>query len=526
MLDRTVYWSNAILRASDVLSTPARWRKGFPVSTGSDNGVQFREVEGKRSSTAAAKNILAGAAAPVAPHLSAAILGEQKWRKAYIDHVRDLIEAGVASSDAATRIARAGIASAHEEVVFVRNGDESTIREALMSSDETFQTETVVGESDAVPTLRLPFRGDRLGGSDLVDRVEAWEKGNYVEPSCTEAIRRAVANPEWFDLSDVTVVQLGAASEMGPLQSLMEWGAHVIAVDLPRPGLWEQIIATAKVGRGKLSVPVRTTGSADDITERAGMDLLTETPRIRNWLASFDEDLVVGNYVYADGANFVRVATAVDALLEDLTEQRGPVPVSYLATPTDVYAVPSDVMSAARTRRRGGPIGGLGTATRTVTAGKLFTPNYGKSYEDDHGRQWGISDCLVPQQGANYALAKNIQRWRAIVSRADGAITSANLAPATRTKSVVKNRVLAAAYAGAPRFGVEVFASSTSSVLMAALLVHDLRNPKALANPSMPIDHPYELLVDGAAHGGLLRMGHEPRSILPLAVLLGVTKTS
>ena len=40
---------------------------------------------------------------------------------------------------------------------------------------------------------------------------------------------------------------------------------------------------------------------------------------------------------------------------------------------------------------------------------------------------------------------------------------------------MLRNRVLAAAYAGAHRFGVEVFDPSTSNTLMAALLVHDLR---------------------------------------------------
>jgi hypothetical protein len=156
----------------------------------------------------------------------------------------------------------------------------------------------------------------------------------------------------------------------------------------------------------------------------------------------------------------------------------------------------------------------------------LYVDNYRETYFDDEGRTWGISDCLVSQQGPNYALAKNLQRWRATVARAAGTLTSANLAPATRTRSVVKNRVLAAAYAGAPRFGIEIFQSSTSAVLMSALLVNDIRNPKALSGPGVNLDHPYDLFINGAAHGGLLRMAHEPRSILPLAVLLGLVKTS
>ena len=90
------------------------------------------------------------------------------------------------------------------------------------------------------------------------------------------------------------------------------------------------------------------------------------------------------------------------------------------------------------------------------------------------GADPGICDSLIPQQGPNYALAKRVHRWRATAAREDGAIVSMNLAPPTRTRSVLKNRVLAAAYVGAPRFGVEVFEPATTKTLMAALLVHDL----------------------------------------------------
>ena len=55
------------------------------------------------------------------------------------------------------------------------------------------------------------------------------------------------------------------------------------------------------------------------------------------------------------------------------------------------------------------------------------------------------------------------------------ALVSLKVAPPTRTRSVVKNRALAAAYAGAHRFGIEVFEPGTANTLMAALLVHDLR---------------------------------------------------
>ena len=60
------------------------------------------------------------------------------------------------------------------------------------------------------------------------------------------------------------------------------------------------------------------------------------------------------------------------------------------------------------------------------------------------------------------------------MARRDGAIVSINIAPPTRTRSVLKNRALAAAYAGAHHFGVEIFEPATFQVLMTALLVYDL----------------------------------------------------
>jgi hypothetical protein len=144
-----------------------------------------------------------------------------------------------------------------------------------------------------------------------------------------------------------------------------------------------------------------------------------------------------------------------------------------------------------------------------VSAGRLLRRNYAP------GSDPGICDSIVPQQGPNYALAKRLQRWRATDARAAGAQVSFHVAPPTRTRSVVKNRALAAAYAGAHLFGVEVFEPATSNTLMAALLVHDLRNQRVAA------EHPWEDEAYAAAHGGLWRAPYAPRSALGLAALIG-----
>jgi hypothetical protein len=151
-----------------------------------------------------------------------------------------------------------------------------------------------------------------------------------------------------------------------------------------------------------------------------------------------------------------------------------------------------------------------------------FEPNYPDVYVTPEGREIGINDSLIPQQGPNYALAKRIQRWRALYSRAQGVPVSLNLAPATRTQSVIKNRALSAAYAGAGRFGVEIFEPATSTVLMSALLVHDLRNPSSVANPDTPLANPMDQFSALANHGGLWRTAYAPRSVLGIAALMGL----
>jgi hypothetical protein len=131
---------------------------------------------------------------------------------------------------------------------------------------------------------------------------------------------------------------------------------------------------------------------------------------------------------------------------------------------------------------------------------------------------------LVPIQGPNYALAKSLQRWRAVTAKHEGVLTSANVAPATNTRSVVKNKILASVYRGAPSFGVEIFEPATSRALTAALLVHDLRNPAAVSNPQTKLGHPYDLFADNAIHGGIWRMPYQPRSVLPLGLAIGAVK--
>jgi hypothetical protein len=57
---------------------------------------------------------------------------------------------------------------------------------------------------------------------------------------------------------------------------------------------------------------------------------------------------------------------------------------------------------------------------------------------------------------------------------------------------------------------------------MAALLVHDLRNPASVANPDTPLANPMDQFSALANHGGLWRTAYSPRSVLGIAALMGL----
>ncbi|HEX2295743.1 MAG TPA: hypothetical protein VHN37_10585 [Actinomycetota bacterium] len=480
---------------------------------GRSAGVDFRAHEGRRSSQAVGKTVFAEAAGSVDASLAASIERQKDWRKTYLRPVRQLVEAGARSGKDALRIAGEGLGAVHRNLVF-RHGDaETALLEAVEPGrGERFETGVVSGKGTAERDVAVPYRGEVLRGDALRRQLDAWATAGVIEESCAAAVGEVIAHAEWLDLSGTKFVLLGAAAEMGPLESLCRWGADVVAVDLDRPAVWERILGFATGGAGTVRFPERN--------GRAGADLLSETPAISAWLGTFDGPLVVGSYAYADGSTFLKLAGALDALTVALQRAEADVSLAFLATPTDVFAVPAAVVERSR-RRRTSP---FGHAARAVTRKKLYAANYPATVEGEGGRTWGLADALVPQQGPNYALAKMLQRWRAVTAREEGTLVSANVAPATRTRSVLKNKVLAAAYRGAHAFDVEVFEPETSRALMAALLVHDLRAPGAAGRPETRLDHPYDLFVDGAAHGGLWTAAYSPRSVLPLAAALGAVK--
>lgn len=465
-------------------------------------GVSFPS----ESSSSAARTVMADALRKADPVGARAVENETNWRRNYLAHFRRAVEAGIGEAPAAHAIAADGLRSAHE---LMRFGDVPLDRAIGGTAlTQAFHTRTVRGAAEPETELSIPYRGERLTGKALLDQLDRWVADGVITTSCSEAVQTVQDNPDWLRLEGDTVVVLGAGAEMGPYRALLRWGAEVVALDLPRPDVQERVRTLATESAGTAHLPARIVTNGDD---DSGADLLTELPAIAHWLDGLDGRLVLGNYCYADGAAHVRVSMAADALAEHLTRQRPDTALSFLATPTDTFAVPADDVARsneAYARRSASRL--LRTPLRAVSGGRLLQRNY------PPGADPGLCDALVPQQGPNYALAKRLQRWRATTARHNGTMVSLNVAPATRTRSVVKNKALAAAYAGAHRFGVEIFDPATSNTLMAALLAYDLRSG------AQPQDEPWQDEAVNAAHGGLWTAAYHPRSALGLAAVLGI----
>jgi hypothetical protein len=471
-------------------------------------GVSFPLLDGRRSTSATGRAILADAAGAVDAALQQRIRSCSEWRSDYMALVRELTLA-CAEREASLAIADAGLRSMRSRLVVEHRGGTASLDDALATIEpcDELGTGEIHGTAQPLRTLRVPYRGRELHGGALSEQLERWVDAGTVEPSFAGAVRRVMENPEWLALRRRRVALVGAGAEIGPLQPLCSWGADVIVLDLPRASVWERIGEVAQAGAGTVRIPLAADGSQ-------GVDVLGMLPETRAWLdaAAQEDELVLGMYAYADGGTHVRVSGAFDALATDLLARRPTTALSFLATPTDAFLVPQETVARARAAYAGRRLRRLLQApAQLLSGGRLFAPAYGDGAP--------VADALVKQQGPNYAIAKRLQRWRGMLANAQWHQVSLNVAPATWTRSVTKNRILAAAYAGAHRFGIEIFAPETTRVLMAALLVHDLHQPPA------PSAEPERLFSDAAAHGGLWSAAYEPRSALGVAALAGLPAT-
>jgi hypothetical protein len=495
-----------------------------------DQGVVFpKDGNGKRSTTKAGMEIVAAALGAASSADGKRARGEKNWRKNYRQYFERMTAAGVESAENARAIAQSGLSAVYKQFEFERAGQCHPLAAAMtVYSDALFETGIIHGTGKPQP-LTIPYKKKKLSDDTLRAQLRDWQRRGIIEESHAAAVMRVIDNSDWLAALPAFVL-MGAGAEIGPYRTLLDMGATVIAVDLDRADIWERLISTARQSAGTLIFPMQT-AQMDDMSDSvlagmAGANLISDTPEIITWLVGLDRPLTLGGYAYLDSGDFVRVAVAMDVIIKTVAERTAhPVNLAFLLTPTDVMAVPSDVIDAAEKRyQEPTTFRPIRTLFGTVTNSRLFARNVRRIVLSEEGRRYGIINSLVTQQGPNYTLAKRIQRWRSVVARDEGHIVSCNVAPATYTYSVTKNKLFMAGYAGAEQFGVEIFRPKTTNAIMTALLINDLAYEASASHPDVPLNNPEELFMEGANHGGMWRMANQLGSLIEVGVIVGSVK--
>ncbi|NNF53296.1 MAG: hypothetical protein HKN03_02530 [Acidimicrobiales bacterium] len=474
---------------------------------------------GRRSTSAFAKTVLSEAIGNADPAAAAAVREQADWRANYHRHFVAAAEAGISSPANARQIAERGLDTVHDLVRFVRDDRDEPLSQVLRgrATGRPFDTKVVAATAGSAPQYTVPYKGLNLRGADLRRQLETWVGSGVIEVSAASAVEEVLDSPDWLDLSDITVVVMGAGAELGPYPALMGLGATVAAVDLPLPEVWKRLSARSGQ-RSRLLYPSRQ--------GVPGADLCVDLPEVRDWINTIEGPLVLGGYAYADGEAHLRVSVAQDAIIADAIARRpaGHVSVAHLLTPTDAYAVSEATAEASRRawEERPLPLRAVQGTLRKLSGDRLFEAAITDWIDGKDGYRAAVFDTLVSQQGPNYALAKRIQEWRAVSARANGMRVSANVSPSSTTRSVTKNKALAAAYRGAGMFNIEVFQPNTTNALMALLLIRDLRTVTGPADPHAELTNPLQLFSDAACHGGLWRSPYKTRTALPLAAVKGM----
>ncbi len=441
--------------------------------------------------------------------------------KNYPFYFHELVKVGIESVDHPARIAQQGLETAKSLFNFNRAEQSHTLTSAIANiKDQPFESFILKGTgSSTIEPWFIPYHGKKLQGEALLQQIDLWEQQQIIEPSHAKALRILNQHPEWFDLSKRTMVLFGAGSEAGPLSWLAKWRANIVAIDLPHPAIWDKITKVIEKGNATLIAPQMKVADKQQL----GANLLTQTPEIANWLNTFSETLDLAGIAYLDGEKHVRVSIAMISIMEQVSQHKPDSSIMFMLTPTDIYAIPKAVVQSIQDKIKQRPIVEklLTKSIHNISLNNFFKPNLKQLIQSDNGQQYGISDCMVIEQGPNYALAKRLQQWYAITTRARGQKTVINIAPSTTTHSVVKNPILKAAFSGADLFKVETFNPETTNAIMAALWIHDLNNPESATNPDKKLDHPLELIMENANHGGLWHVPYLARTALPFAAAYG-----
>jgi len=474
-------------------------------------GVQLpKQSNGKRSSTPFNKAVWMAAAKAVdseaAKRFVASVEKEKNWRWGYMKYVEESMRLASKPEDC-VKMATAAWKFVYDSLEYFSEEGATpiSIAQAMENPNKlaAFETGEIKGGAKVETEWSLPVEGKVLKGTQAAAQISAWKAKGVIESDTAEALMGFCRDSSFISgLSNKIFVLLGGLSEMGPLQRLLSFGATVVALDYHAKPLQERLLKIASQYSGTLILPLKTGTSSlpqEKWAENAGCDLLTNFPEVADWLVGLhpNKEMIIGSFCYLDGELFIKIVSTMDAICQTVTARRKtPTGLCYYATPTDCHIVTPEAVSASTKQSH--------SALATILS-VMCKPGYNNK-NIVNGLQF--TNSLVDRQGPNYCLAKRLQTYRAIVGRANGHNVSLNVAPTTKTVSVMKNAMFAFTMQGFSSFSpMYPFETETTKSVMTALMIYDFINPKSSANASTNVGHPLQLIQKTQVHGGMYRTG-------------------
>ena len=479
---------------------------------------------GKPSSVFFGKTLISQALNAVNPTAAQEVLTDKKFRGgSYQKHIVKTLEEGCQSKDACMKIARNGIKYVYESMQCVRSdGSKVALKHAISEGpSHSLKTRSVKGVGQRRGTFKVPYKNSALQRESLRKQIKKWNDMGVIEPTAAESFNNFLERETEYleSMREHLFVVMGAGAAMGPFKILLDLGLNVVAVDLNRPQIWDKLIDYAQKSPGQMFFPEREDGTY-------GANLITEISSIAKWLAKLKPtcSMTIGNYAYVDGGLFVKIACAQDAISQYVYKNRHtPSSLAYLCSPTDAFLWPKLAVEAATNAFQNRGV--LSKLSNSISFDRFCKPIVDQMPDpiDDNY----IIECFVTQQGPNYAVAKRIQHWRALVAREDdGVAVSTNIAPSSSTTSVTSNSLLAAAYDGTEYFPpIEIFEPETSNHVMTAMMLNDICDKHSVAYPNgKQLKNPLYLFSEGSWHGGFWRTPFQLSSLVELSAVIGLTE--
>ena len=393
--------------------------------------------------------------------------------------------------------------------------DYTSIEHVLQFAQNSFLTEsnTTIRESlEGAKSYGMTFLQIRGTASpsfiDFGDEPSRWVDQGIAEAGIIEVLAKQRA-----PLS--TLLALAAGAECAPTEAWLAAGGTVLAVMRHNPKRWAELIEFARQSAGTLLIPLKgdvsESLSDDEIALRAGIDLVKDFEYLPNILshAISERHTVIGAYAYSPGASHLIVQAVQDALIGFAATHYNPEQVAFhwLATPTDSQLLPDEFSEYASRRYDTRPIHVKLRDYFWKTFGQLRSPKALRNGD------FVVVDSSVQKQGFNYQFAKRTQRLRALLLHSKGFSVAYGVTPPATTESVLSHRILIASYRGAPQFGLHPFDKD---------LIGPIAMQQCLASLSMQFSKPREVYSKLAVHGGLWRLGYDPRTVWIPATISGL----